>query len=209
MKQLAWFENMFIVVRVAIVLCVGLLPVCASAQTPPPASTKGFSVGGHVAIIDSHPDAFDLAGQRTDIEGVTTAGGGASVAYGVTNWLTFVLNGDGRESDEDRHQVFADIGVQFVLPGGSRFRPHLDIALTGRRAEFEASTGTVDTRGASVSLGGGVLYFMSRSLALDATLLRTAGDLDQYVDDKRVTDEEPINISATRLLLGVRWYPGR
>lgn len=201
---------MFIAVRVAIGLCAGLLPVCASAQTPPPDSTKGFSVGGHVAVIDSHPDPFDLNGQHTDIEGVTTAGGGASVGYGVTNWLTFVLNGDGHESDEDRHQAFGDIGLQFVLPGESGVRPHLDIALTGRRAGFEASMGTVDTRGASFSLGGGVLYFVSRSFVLDATLLRTAGDLDhQYVDDKRVSDKDPINISATRLLVGVRWYPGR
>jgi hypothetical protein len=211
MKRVEWFENIFVTIRVAVVLlCTGLLASSASAQTPPPEpSTKGFSVGGHVAIIGSSPDSIDVNGQRTDIAGVTTPGGGVSVAYGVTDWLTVVLNGDGHETHDDRHLGFADIGAQFFLPGGSGFRPHLDVALTGRRADFETATGTADTRGASLSFGGGVLYFVSRSVALDATLLRSAGDLDQYVDDKRLKDGDAIGVPATRLLIGLRWYPGR
>jgi len=95
------------------------------------------------------------------------------------------------------------------LPRGNRLRPHLDVALTGRRAEFDVATGAIDTRGAGWSIGGGVLCFLSRSFALDAALLRTTGDLDQYADDERVKDVDALGVSGTRFLIGVRWYPWR
>jgi hypothetical protein len=60
-----------------------------------------------------------------------------------------------------------------------------------------------------VSFGGGVVYFLSRSFALDATLLRTTGDLDRYADGERVKGVDAVDVSATRFLIGVRWYPWR
>jgi hypothetical protein len=211
MRHIQWFENIIVPIRISLILlCVGALGCPASAQTAPHnASTKGFSVGGHVAIIGSSPDSVDVNGQHTDIETVTTIGGGATIAYGVNDWLTVFLNGDGHESDEDRHLAFADLGAQLFLWGRSGFRPHLDIAFTGRRADFDAAITTVDTRGASLSFGGGVLYFMSPSFAIDGTLLRTEGDLDRYVDGQRVRGADGISVPATRLLVGVRWFPGR
>jgi len=46
-------------------------------------------------------------------------------------------------------------------------------------------------------------------LALDATLLWTAGDLDRYADDERVKGVGAVDVSGTRFLIGVRWYPWR
>jgi hypothetical protein len=157
-------------------------------------------------VIGSNPDSFDQGGQRTDPAHVTAVGGGLTVAYGVNEWLMVALNGDGRESEDDRHLSFADIGAQLFLPGGNRLRPHFDVALTGRRAEFEADSGAIDTRGAGLTIGGGVLYFVSRAFALDATLLWTAGDLDQHADGERVKDAVAIGVSGTRLLIGGRWF---
>jgi len=208
MKRMNGFEAICATARIVIftMCCVGAFAASARSQThTSDSSTKGFSLGGHVAVIGSNPGSFDLNGQRTDPARVTTAGGGLLVAYGLNEWLAIALNGDGREFQEDRHLAFADIGVQFFLPGGNRLRPHLDVAMTGRRAEFETATGAIDTRGHGVSIGGGVLYFWSRSLALEAALLRTAGDLDRHSDNER----DAIGVSGTRLLMGVRWYPGR
>jgi len=140
---------------------------------------------------------------------VTAGGGGLFVAYGVNEWLTVFLNGDGHESEDDRHVTFADIGVQFFLPAGRRVRPHLDVALTGRRTEFTTTSGAIDARGASLSIGGGLLYFVSRSVALDAAVLWTRGDLDQYAEGERVKEADPIGVSGTRVLIGVRWFPRR
>lgn len=47
---------------------------------------------------------------------------------------------------------------QFDLNG---LLPHFDVALTARRADFEAACGAIDTCGAQLSVGGGVLYFLS------------------------------------------------
>jgi hypothetical protein len=212
MKCMDWFEELLRTTRLLILTlcCMGVFASPSGAQThrsDPP--TRGFSVGGHVAVIGTNPDQFDLDGQSTNPAGVTITGGGLMVAYGVTDWLTVVLNGDGRERGDDRHLSFGDIGAQVLLPGGNGLRPHIDVALTGRRAEFEAATGATDTRGAGVSFGGGVVYFLSRSFALDATLLRTAGDLDRYADGERVKDVDAIDVSGTRFLIGVRWYPWR
>jgi hypothetical protein len=132
-----------------------------------------------------------------------------TVAYGLNDWLTIALTGDGRESGNDRHVVFADLGAQVFLPRASRVRPHLDLELTGRRAEFDVSSDEIDGRGAGLSVGGGALYFLSRSFALDAALLWTPGGLDRYADGERVKDVDAIGVSATRFLIGVRWFPGR
>ena len=182
----------------------------ASAQTQTPDfSTRGFSLGGHAAVIGANPDSFGENGHRTDPEGLTAGGGGLIVAYGVNEWLSVALNGDGHESEDDRDLTLADIGVQFFLPARGRVRPHLDVALTGRRTEFTTTSRAIDTRGASLSIGGGFLYFVSRSLAFDAALLWTRGDLDQYADGERVKDADPIGVSGTRFLIGVRWFPRR
>src|SRR5262249_37463903 len=180
----------FTTTRLILILCgTGAFVSSAWGQTPTrDSSTRGFSIGGHIAVVGSNPDSFDLNGRPTDPARMTTAGGGLIVAYGVNEWLTVALTGDGGESGDDRHLTFADIGAQFFLPAWNRLHPHLDVALTGRRAEFEAAGGAFDTRRGGLSVGGGVLYFVSRSFALDATLLRTAGDLDQYADGERVKD---------------------
>ena len=212
MKDICWFEDICRTFRIVILTlcCAGALASSSWAQTQPGAwSARGFSLGGHVAIVGSNPDSFDLNGQRTDPARLTTAGGGLTIAYGVKEWFTVALNGDGREDGDDRHLSFADVGAQFFLPSENRLRLHFDVALTGRRAEFDVATGAIDTRGAGVSVGGGVLCFLSRSFALDATLLRTAGDLDRYADDERITDVDAIGVSGTRFLMGVRWYPWR
>jgi len=209
MKRMNWFEALFRASRASsVTLCWTVaLASPASAQTQTPDfSTRGFSLGGHAAVIGANPGSFGENSHRTDPARVTGGGGGLVVAYGVNEWLTVALNGDGHESEDDRSLTFADIGAQLFVPTGNRVRPHLDVALTGRRAEFTANGGAIDTRGSSLTIGGGLLYFVSRSFALDAALLWTTGDLDQYVDGERVKDAQAIGVSGTRFLIGVRWF---
>src|SRR5262245_5967832 len=152
MKYRDWFEELFTDSRVLIVTLFWTValasPTSAQTQTPD-FSTRGFSLGGHAAVIGANPDSFGENGRRTDPARVTAGGGGLVVAYGVNGWLTVALNGDGHESEDDRHLTFADIGVQFFPPAGGRVRPHLDVALTGRRTEFTRASRAIDTRGSS------------------------------------------------------------
>jgi len=212
MKCIDWFEHISATSRIVVVTlcCVGAFPLSTSAQTDTPeASTQGFSLGGHVAVIRVNPDSLDLNGQATDPMRLTVTGGGVTVAYGLNEWLTIALAGDGHESGNDRHFAFADLGAQVFLPRARRLRPHLDVALTGRRAEFDAADNAIDTRGAGVSVGGGALYFLSRSLALDTALLWTAGNLHRFANGGRVKDLDPIGVSGTRFLVGIRWFAAR
>src|SRR5262245_19431803 len=168
MKWIVWFEEISGTTRVVIftLCCTGLFASSTWAQTHQmDPSTRGFSFGGHVAVIGANPDQFDLNGHLMNPATMSTAGGGLTNAYGLTEWLTFTLNADGRESEDDRHLSFGDIGAQFFLPGWNNVLPHLDIALTGHRAEFDTANGAIDTRGSGVSLGGGVQHFLSRSFA--------------------------------------------
>src|SRR5262245_21170314 len=212
MKHIDWFEHIspasFIVVFT--LCCAVAVPSLASASTDyPGGSTKGLSLGGHAAVIGVNSDSVDLNGQASNPAGVTVTGGGLTVAYGLNEWLTIGLAGDGCETGNGRHFVFADIGAQVFLPRARRLRPHLDVALTGRRAEFNAAGDLIDARGAGVSVGGGALYSASRSLALDTALLWTAGGLRRFADGERAKDLDPIGVSETRFLVGVRWFVGR
>ncbi|HJZ78144.1 MAG TPA: hypothetical protein VKE51_40735 [Vicinamibacterales bacterium] len=212
MKCIDWFERLSATSRILVVTlsCAGAFPSSTSAQTQnPEASTKGFSLGGHITVISVNPDSFDLNGHATDPSRRTVTGGGLTVAYGLNEWLTIALTGDGHESENDRHFAFADIGVQAFLPGGHRVRPHLDIALTGRRTEFDASGYEIGTRGAAISVGGGALCFLSRSFAVDAAVLWTAGDSGRFAGGERIEDLEAIGVSGTRFVIGVRWFAGR
>jgi len=63
-----WFENIGRTSRIVILTlcCAGAMVSSSSAQTQPrDSSARGFSVGGHVAIVGSNPDSFDLNGQNT------------------------------------------------------------------------------------------------------------------------------------------------
>jgi hypothetical protein len=209
MKDMDWFEELLGTTRglILAVCCTITLATPAWAQThTPDSSTRGFSLGGHVTVIGANPDSFNVNGQRMDPARETAVGGGFTVAYGVNEWLTVAYNGDGRESEDDRHLTFGDIGVQLFLRGSNRARPHADVALTGRRTEFTANSRAMDTRGSSLSVGGGLLYFVSRSFALDAAVVWTPGDLDQYADGERIKDAQVIGVSGTRFLIGVRWF---
>src|SRR5262249_17290912 len=212
MNSIDWFEELSGTTRVLIVTLCWTVALASPASAQPQTadfSTRGFSFGGHVALIGANPASFDENGHRTDPGRVTAGGGGLVIAYGVNEWLTVAFNGDGGERGDDRHLTFADIGAQVFVPVGNRVRPHLDVPLTRRRAEFMGGSGAIDTRGSSLSIGGGLLYFVSRSFALDAGLLWTAGDLDQYADGGRVKDAEAVGVSGTRFLIGVRWFARR
>jgi Outer membrane protein beta-barrel domain len=211
MKHTDWFEYISAASRIVVLTltCAAAFPSSTSAQTHTPEGfTKGFSLGGHLAVIGVNPDSLDPNHKAPDPARVTMTGGGLTVAYGLNEWLTLTLTGDGHESGNDRHFAFADIGAQVFLPPGRRLRLHLDVALTGRRADLDAAGNQIDTRGAGLSVGGGALYFLSPSFALDAALMWTPGDLDRYADGRRVRDLDAVGVSATRFLVGVRWFAG-
>lgn len=162
-----------------------------------------------MSIATADADTTLVDGQPINPDRVTGVGGGLFLGYGITDWLTIYLNGDGRESGEDLHLTHADIGARYSFLRGQRVRPHLDVALTGKRADFDIGSPPLDTRGAGWTVGGGVSWFLSRSLAFDASLLQSGGALSQFKDDERIKGLDDVGVNSTRVNIGIRWYPGR
>jgi hypothetical protein len=66
----------------------------------------------------------------------------------------------------------------------------------------------VSFSGFSLGVGGGVQYFMSPKLALDAGVSVGFGKLGTLKVDGQHEQTPPLNNSMTaRLLFGVNWYP--
>jgi hypothetical protein len=78
-KQIHWLEHISATTRIIIfaLSSVGALATSTSAQTRhPEGSTRGFSLGGHFAVIGVNPDSFGLNGQAANPRRATMAGGG-------------------------------------------------------------------------------------------------------------------------------------
>jgi len=196
---------------VVLFMCaVGLLtPSAVVAQEHETPTTSGFAVGGHVTVATAGAGTTTVNGQPITPARASGLGGGLVVSYGLTDRLTVYLNGDGRESANDLHLSHADLGLQYFFSSGRRLRPHVDLAFAGLRAEFASESETLDARGSAWSFGGGALYFLHPRLALDATILQTAGGLDQFRNGDHVRGAGEVDVNSTRFNIGVRWYPGK
>src|SRR5215813_2236112 len=76
MKCIDWFEKTPLALIVTLCGIVALAsPTLAQTQTPDFA-TRGFSLGGHAAVIGASPDAFGENGHRSDPARITAGGGG-------------------------------------------------------------------------------------------------------------------------------------
>ena len=94
-----------------------------------------------------------------------------------------------------------------------RWVPYLEAALTGRGVTVDNPVVEGQRRdgitfgGGGFTLGGGVLFYMEETLALELQALFTGGEFTEIQVDNVTISGLEIDASSSRLSLGVSWWP--
>ena len=176
-------------------------------------------------FLNAHLSGTALSG--TGSEAVTENGGGAgfAVGYGFNDRIVLFFNLDAAEVEYDEDFVAApdetyslltgDLGVRVNLGNETmKVRPYINAAFTGVASvedygEAEAGEDIEEIiSGGGVTIGGGVQYFFSRTIALDLGLQATAGAFTEITFDGEDEEfEEGVAFTSSRVQLGVSWHP--
>jgi len=190
--------------RFALLLALVLvLPGIATAQR---SNTEGLRL--HFQLNATAIDANE-EGSGTDNGG----GAGLGIGYGFSRLFTLYLDVDGSlmnaEALDEYALAHADLGARFHFgPPRRPTIPYLNAALTGWALGYETRVGTFSASGSGVTLGGGLLVFLSRVVAIDLGLGVTFGSFTSIklggisID----TDEEA---TSARLGIGLTYFRGR
>jgi opacity protein-like surface antigen len=180
----------------------------------PRSNTRGVALGAHVG-------GASLSFEGEDAE--TGAGGGVMLGYGITPMFMVYAGADLAKvtiDDPDFGEssyglAHLDLGVRLSFANPRRaLVPYLNAAFTARSASAEVTDGTqtadLSITGPAFSFGGGVQYFFSPRLALDAGLAISAGKFDKIKLNGETADIPDADDSTTsRLNIGVKFYPQR
>ena len=204
----------------AILILALLVPTSLLAQSDPPPDfhTKGFWLGLHLNGTSWSLEQADLFIDQTDAGG----GLGLTLGYGISNLVSILFNIDGASMSQDEGDSYtlasADLAARFTFGSGeSPFRPFLEVGLSGAGTEIELEVGDpaenanridVSISGGGLGFGGGIVYFFSRQLALDAGIDLTFGNLNS-VRFGNVSVDPDIDAFTTRLNGGIVWFPGK
>ena len=189
--------------RILLLLVVTLAVVVpASAQY----STKGFFV---------RPHFLGTAWRLDDYESDTQSGGGMglNLGYGFNETVAAYIEFSGAEIDPDEGENYVlahvDLGAIFTVGAPtSKLKGNFMVALNGRAFELDQPGLDVEGSGGGLTAGGGILYFFSRSVALDLNLLLSFGEITE-IKVNRFTADTNLDATSSRFNLGVAWYPGR
>ena len=181
--------------------------VAAPAFAQPASGTEGLFL--HLA----------LDGQAVEIDdnrdGAEAEGGGLAlrVGYGFSPLFTLYGGVSGAAVEGDRIGEYdftaGEIGARFSFNRGRALRPYLDVALRGVRAEAEDVD--FEISGGAIAVGGGVAYFLSPTVALDAALRFGGGRADEVQLGQVSFDvsEDELDFGEARLSVGLTAYPFR
>ena len=191
-----------------------------------PSNTSGFFLQGHVS------------GAGLGIESAEVGGGsglGLKIGYAPSDLLTLYVGLDGAvlENDEpflpetrfedELGLVVADLGAQFNFGGGKRRTvPYVGLALSAVAAVYDTDNydrdrfdrdrfddePDVTLAGGGLSIGGGLRYFMSPTVALDGGLTFTGVNFSELEIDGQNFDTD-FDGGTVRLTFGIAWYPTR
>jgi opacity protein-like surface antigen len=180
-------------------------PVAAQSGAAP-GSTTGLSVGLHASSA-----SLSLVEDRS-----TTFGGGMSlgIGYGFTPRIALHVSTAGavlRPSSEHRWLLgHADVEGRLNFTDGDRdWVPHMALGLGLRTANFEIGESREQIGewhgNPGLVLGGGLSYFPSPRISIDASLRYGFGNLRQMSCPEK--GEAPRTCAtSTRLNVGASWY---
>jgi len=168
-----------------------------------------------------------LGGHSLTVDGSEVSSGrgiGAKLGYGFSPILTLYLGLDvagmevanrasldgtaiNRSIASDTYALaLIDLGVQLnFLSKSGPLVPYVDGALTGIGAGYETGTGTAVYSGSGVSLGGGLKYFVTPSVALDGGARFLFGDYRQLEIERQELDVE-LDVVSAQLHAGLTVY---
>lgn len=164
----------------------------ASAQ---PYSTRGFALGAGLqyAGVSASENNFEA----------DDAGGGLGVLaeYGFNETLSLFLGLGGAAIAEDVGLGQGDLGVKVHFSPGQRVRPFAMAAFSGVSVVNDDEDVTFS--GGGVTLGGGVRYFFSRSVALDLQGGYSLGEFNEIEVGSQSQGDLNIDMNAYRVHFGV------
>jgi len=194
----------------ATLLALLVLPAAVGAQAVKDASvTEGVYLSARTGGVGI---AF-----KGGAEG-TGSGFGLRAGYGVSERFTVYLGaggasiseGDGFErlpAGESYGLLLLDAGARFHFQRESRWVPFLEAEVNIIGLWFDdVDDAEVTYGGLSASLGGGTMYFLSPTIAVEGAASFTAGSLMER-DIGGSTGEVDIGLASVRLHLGVTLYP--
>jgi opacity protein-like surface antigen len=181
---------------------------------------SGFMLNLHLA-----GNAIQYTGLDADEDPESGGGLGLALGYGFNDRIILFFNVDaatveydeevsGSAEDDTYDALTGDLGVRVNFGNeGMKLRPYINAAFTGVAImeKGEALPGDeVETTlsGGGITIGGGLQYFFSRTLALDVGLQATQGAFTTFtVDNDDEELETGIAFGTSRLQLGVTWHP--
>lgn len=196
--------------RLALLLSLLAIPGgAAHAQTADPSHTQGL-------FLNARAGGYGVGyeGDRDGTGGLV----GFRAGYGFTERFTAYLgiergsttDGDGFEglpTGDDYETVFIDLGARFHFRDDSRLVPFAEVGASVYGLWFD-NTNDVEAKygGPTVSVGGGVLYFVTPRLGLEGALSFSAGSLMQR-EIAGTTDDIGITMAGLRMQVGASYYP--
>jgi len=188
------------------ILTLLVVVVAFAGTASAPYSTRGFGL---------RPHFLGAAWSLDDFETDTQAGGGFGVnlAYGFSEVVAAYLEFSGAEIEPDEGDPYVlghvDLGAIFTVGAPtSKVKGNFMVALNGRVFELDQPGANVEGSGGGLTAGGGVLYFVSHKVALDANLLWTFGEISE-IKVNGLTWNTNLDATSTRFNLGIAWFPGR
>lgn len=152
-----------------------------------------------------------------DTETQTGGGLGLGLGYGFGERFALVINldaasvtsDDADAGDEDLALAHFDIGGRLNFGStASAIRPYVNAFISGVAEGEGEGDDAVVISGGGFTVGGGLQYFFSPSLALDAALQGTFGEFTKIqVGDESAEIDEDFKFTTARLQLGVTWHP--
>lgn len=169
-------------------------------------TTSGFFLKPH--LIGAAWTLDDL-----DVDAESGGGGGLGLGYGFSEQWAVFIEGSAATIDApdggDYTLAHFDIGARFTLGNASsKFKGILDAAFTGRSAQFDIFGTKVELNGTGITVGVGLNYFLSRSIALDTGLSWTFGSIDE-IKVGAFTEDVSVDATSARFILGIAWFTGR
>jgi opacity protein-like surface antigen len=194
----------------------------AGIHAPASPQPTGFMLNAHTvaAFGTSAGDATQL-----DDHPITTGlgpGGGAQVGYAFNRTVMVFAGADIAKQNSTRQDLPGNLGLTHIDLGtrvnipvhSSRVLPYAMAAVEHRSLganvedDVTGDQTKVSFSGFSLGVGGGVQYFMSPKLALDAGVRVGFGKLGTLKVDGQKEQTPQLNNSTTpSLLFGVNWYP--
>jgi hypothetical protein len=198
--------------RRAVILAVVAAGVAAPSALAQRSTTRGWTVGAH------------LQGATLSVDGEDPDGGGGfglRAGYGFNRKLAPYVEIDAIVFDVANPEfggywsmAHVDLGLRYSFANSlRRWVPFLEGAVGARGVKVDDATidgnnvGDINFSGGSVSLGGGVGYYVTQKVAVEALIKFTGGRFEERNIGNVTINDLDIEATSTRIKIGFAWWP--